>query len=198
MRDPQLCCIGAGTRHGTQGGVDIMVGDINIRLDREGAPPARLGQMEEAELSRVVKRQDGAVAYGQRKPGHREPARSRPVLAQECFGSAWRVTCAALVLSAAQCSLAQPTGNPRGSTAPAVQGNSAKAGANRAAPVDSGAGPIGPEYGPSEARTRRTEPPGGGTAGGLTQRKLTETDPESKSRTDKGSAAPRPVPPSSR
>lgn len=112
--------------------------------------------------------------------------------------NAWKVSGVVLALSVAPLALSQPTGNPKGSTAPSVQGQSAKPGASRATPVDGGAGPIGPGMGPAEARTRRTEPPGGGTAGGLTQRRLTENEPASKSRTDKGSAAPRAAPPGSR
>ena len=110
----------------------------------------------------------------------------------------WRIAGAALALTVAQLALAQPTGNPKGSSAPSAQGNSTKPGATRPSPVDSGAGPIGSDQGPSEARTPRTEPPGGGTAGGLTHRKLNENDPDAKSRTNKGSAAPRPVPSGSR
>lgn len=104
----------------------------------------------------------------------------------------------ALALSVAHVASAQPTGNPKGSTAPSAQGNSDKPSASRSTPTGSGAGRIGPEHGPADARTQRTEPPGGGTAGGLTQRKLPENAPASKSRTDKGSAGPRPVSPDPR
>ncbi|MGJ7545151.1 hypothetical protein [Variovorax sp. LT1R16] len=89
---------------------------------------------------------------------------------------------------------AQSSGNPKGSIAPSAQGKAAAPGASRSGAADSGTGPIRADQGPADARMRRTEPPGGGTAGGLTRRNLNANDPEAKARSDKGSAAPRPVP----
>ncbi|MGJ7492676.1 translation initiation factor IF-2 [Variovorax sp. ZT4R33] len=95
--------------------------------------------------------------------------------------------------------VAQPAGNPKGTARPPVDGNSTKKPATRGGMAET-ASPdtLGPEHGPAHARPRNSQPPGGGTAGGLTRRNMPDTDPASKQRTDKGSAAPRPVPPSSR
>jgi hypothetical protein len=100
----------------------------------------------------------------------------------------------ALLLAAGAAAQAQSAGNPKGSIAPSSQGKAATPGASRASPVDSGTGAPGADQGPADARVRRTEPPGGGTAGGLTRRNLNANDPEAKVRSDKGSAAPQPLP----
>jgi hypothetical protein len=107
-------------------------------------------------------------------------------------------TCAmcavALLLAAGSSVNAQSSGNPKGSIAPSTQGKAPSPGSTRSSPAVSGTGAIGSDLGPADARVRRTEPPGGGTAGGLTRRNLNANDPESKSSSDKGSAAPRPEP----
>jgi len=88
---------------------------------------------------------------------------------------------ALLILAAAaiQAARAQPTGNPRGSTAPSTQGNTEKAPANPARNVDTGrADKLDERQGPAEARIRRTERPGGGSAtGGLTRRNPQDAKP---------------------
>lgn len=95
---------------------------------------------------------------------------------------------------------AQATGNPKGTAVPPAQGTAEKAPAG-GRPAGAGAdmatpsGALTSESGPASARMNRTVPPGGGTAGGLTQRNLTAPEPASKSTTDKGSATPRPVTP---
>ena len=92
---------------------------------------------------------------------------------------------------------AQASGNPKGTAVPPAQGTAEKAPAG--ARPDAGAtssGALTSESGPASARMNRTVPPGGGTAGGLTQRNLTAPEPASKSTTGKGSATPRPVTPS--
>uniref|UniRef100_UPI004039B5F3 hypothetical protein n=1 Tax=Variovorax sp. BK018 TaxID=3450241 RepID=UPI004039B5F3 len=73
----------------------------------------------------------------------------------------------------------QPTGNPKGSVAPSTQGNSEKAPANPARNVDTGRSDrLDEQKGPVDARTRRTERPGGGsTTGGLTRRNPQEANP---------------------
>lgn len=97
---------------------------------------------------------------------------------------------AALVFNVA---LAQPTGNPKGSVAPTERG-AEKPQAGRVAPDGAtGSGKLSSESGPASARTQRTEPPGGGTAGGLTRR----NPAGGPQRSDKGSATARPLPPSS-
>lgn len=109
--------------------------------------------------------------------------------------SATRAACAvALLLAAGGAVNAQSSGNPKGSIAPSTQGKASSPGASRSTPADGGPGAIGADLGPADARVRRTEPPGGGTAGGLTRRNLNANDPASKSSSDKGSAAPRPEP----
>jgi hypothetical protein len=96
---------------------------------------------------------------------------------------------------------AQSTGNPKGTAVPPAQGTAEKSPAG-GRPAGAGAdmapssGALTSESGPASARMNRTVPPGGGTAGGLTQRNLTAPDAASKSTTDKGSATPRPVTPS--
>jgi hypothetical protein len=94
---------------------------------------------------------------------------------------------------------AQPSGNPKGTVAPSAEGNAARSpagGRPAGAAGETSSGPLTSESGPANARMRRTEPPGGGTAGGLTHRNLPANDAASKSTTDKGSAGQRPVPPS--
>jgi hypothetical protein len=93
---------------------------------------------------------------------------------------------------------AQPTGNPKGTGVPPAEGLAQKspAGGRPASAGDTSNGPLTSESGPASARMRRTEPPGGGTAGGLTNRPLTAPEPASRSTTDKGSAGQRPVSPS--
>lgn len=99
--------------------------------------------------------------------------------------------CAVLAVNLA---IAQPTGNPKGSAAPVEQG-AAKPQAGRVAPDGAtGSGKLSSDSGPASARTQRTEPPGGGTAGGLTRRSATQGPQTS----EKGSATARPLPPSSR
>ena len=99
--------------------------------------------------------------------------------------------CAVLAVNLAA---AQPTGNPKGSVAPVEQG-AAKPQAGRVAPDGAtGSGKLSSDSGPASARTQRTEPPGGGTAGGLTRR-----NPSGGPQTsDKGSATARPLPPTSK
>lgn len=98
---------------------------------------------------------------------------------------------------------AQAAGNPKGTGVPPAQGTAEKApagGRPAGAGMEGGArssGALTSESGPASARMNRTVPPGGGTAGGLTQRNLSAPDDAAKSRTDKGSATPRPVTPSS-
>lgn len=72
---------------------------------------------------------------------------------------------------------AQPTGNPKGSAPPPIEGNAAKKPANPARPVDTGrSDPLDESKGPTQARTKRTERPGGGSStGGLTRRSPQET-----------------------
>lgn len=106
------------------------------------------------------------------------------------------VACVAMTCGGAW---AQATGNPKGTGVPPAQGTAEKAPAG-GRPAGAGAtssGALTSESGPASARMNRTVPPGGGTAGGLTQRNLTAPEDASKSRTDKGSATPRPVTPSS-
>lgn len=105
------------------------------------------------------------------------------------------VACVAMTCGGAW---AQATGNPKGTGVPPAQGTAEKAPAG-GRPAGTGAtssGALTSESGPASARMNRTVPPGGGTAGGLTQRNLTAPEDASKSRTDKGSATPRPVTPS--
>lgn len=106
------------------------------------------------------------------------------------------VACVAMTCGGAW---AQATGNPKGTGVPPAQGTAEKAPAG-GRPAGAGAtssGALTSESGPASARMNRTVPPGGGTAGGLTQRNLTAPEDASKSRTDKGSATLRPVTPSS-
>jgi len=116
------------------------------------------------------------------------------------FRAVGLVACVAMTCGGAW---AQATGNPKGTGVPPAQGTAEKApagGRPAGAGADTGAtssGALTSESGPASARTNRTVPPGGGTAGGLTQRNLTAPEDASKSRTDKGSATPRPVTPSS-
>jgi hypothetical protein len=93
---------------------------------------------------------------------------------------------------------AQPTGNPKGTGVPPAAGTAQKspAGSRPATAGDTSNGALTSDSGPASARMRRTEPPGGGTAGGLTNRPKTAADPSSGSTTDKGSAGQRPVSPS--
>lgn len=117
--------------------------------------------------------------------------------------SRFRVAClAACLLTAGGGAWAQATGNPKGTGVPPAQGTAEKAPAG-ARPAGAGtqtgatsSGGLTSESGPASARMNRTVPPGGGTAGGLTQRNLTASESASKSTTDKGSATPRPVTPS--
>lgn len=109
------------------------------------------------------------------------------------------VACVAMTCGGAW---AQATGNPKGTGVPPAQGTAEKApagGRPAGAGAETGAtssGALTSESGPASARLNRTVPPGGGTAGGLTQRNLTAPEAASRSRTDKGSATPRPVTPS--
>lgn len=104
---------------------------------------------------------------------------------------------AALTLGLAASALAQPAGNPKGTSRPPVEGNSVKKPATRGGTAETTSpNRLGPEQGPVDARPTSSQPPGGGTAGGLTRRATPDTDPASKQRSDKGSAAPRPEPPS--
>ena len=110
------------------------------------------------------------------------------------------VTCAAcamaFLLAAGSAVNAQSSGNPKGSIAPSSQGASTQAPAGSRTAPDAASGKLDDSVGPSSARTNRTVPPGGGTAGGLTRRNLSAADPDAKSTTDKGSAAGRPESPS--
>ncbi len=110
------------------------------------------------------------------------------------FRAVGLVACVAMTCGGAW---AQATGNPKGTGVPPAQGTAG--GRPAGAGADTGAtssGALTSESGPASARTNRTVPPGGGTAGGLTQRNLTAPEDAAKSRTDKGSATPRPVTPS--
>jgi len=94
---------------------------------------------------------------------------------------------------------AQPSGNPKGTVTPpetsAPKGRASDAGRPRGTDADQG------KLVGNEAQTRArvqssTPPPGGGTAGGLQPRGSTSGAGGSGVRSDKGSAAPAPVPPS--
>ncbi len=86
----------------------------------------------------------------------------------------------------------QPTGNPKGSVAPSTQGNSEKAPANPARNVDTGrSDKLDDRKGPTDARTRRTERPGGGsTTGGLTRRNPQEANPSPPPETRSNGTSP--------
>lgn len=107
-----------------------------------------------------------------------------------------RHACALTLLSAcAAAAWSQPTGNPKGTMAPSAQSGSGKpAPGNRSDGLTS-TPHLDEKLGPSEARTQRTQPPGGGTAGGLTRRNPRDADPSGKGTTDRGSAEPRPASP---
>lgn len=79
---------------------------------------------------------------------------------------------AGLVVAAGAFAQNPATGNPRGSVAPSGQGNSEKPPAEPARTVDTGrSDPLDSRKGPAEARTNRTQLPGGGSStGGLTRR----------------------------
>jgi hypothetical protein len=111
-------------------------------------------------------------------------------------GAALTLTfCALLLACFTAAPRAQPTGNPKGTLAPEAQGQGAKP-APAASPKLSAGPRLDDSLGPTEARTHRTEPPGGGTAGGLTRRNPQDAHPTDKARSDRGSAQPQPVPPS--
>ncbi|RZL42622.1 MAG: translation initiation factor IF-2 [Variovorax sp.] len=122
-----------------------------------------------------------------------------PVSLQSLFAGSRAIGLVACVAMTCGGAWAQATGNPKGTGVPSAQGTAEKAPAG-GRPAGAGAtssGALTSESGPASARMNRTVPPGGGTAGGLTQRNLTAPEDASKSRTDKGSATPRPVTPSS-
>jgi len=93
---------------------------------------------------------------------------------------------------------AQPTGNPKGTLTP--QDKSAPKGkpsgaATRQGDGETGDGKLVGNEAQTRARIQGAAPPGGGTAGGLQQRDRNEAT-GGTARTDKGSAAARPLPPS--
>jgi hypothetical protein len=94
---------------------------------------------------------------------------------------------------------AQPRGNPKGTVTP-PETSAPKARASSEADRPRGTGTDQGKLVGNEARTRArvqsTQPPGGGTAGGLQRRELNDASGGTAARTDKGSAGSRPVPPS--
>ena len=76
----------------------------------------------------------------------------------------------AACLCGASLAMAQPTGNPKGTIAPSTAGNATKQVPGTASPrPEVHEGGIDSSYGPTRARTHRTQVPGGKTAGGLTK-----------------------------
>jgi hypothetical protein len=106
------------------------------------------------------------------------------------------IHCSVLIaaLTALAPALGQSTGNPKGSAAPSTQGAPAKPAADPKTPSANGSpGPIlDSTRGPASARTQRTEPPGGGPAGGLADHFPQDKHPSAKSATGKAAGAPRP------
>jgi hypothetical protein len=102
-------------------------------------------------------------------------------------------------LAAATSAWAQSTGNPKGTSVPA-ESSAPKAGAapRPRQPDISGAdgGKLVGNAAQTRARTQSSRPPGSGTAGGLPSKDQGATPGNGRTRSDKGSASPRPVPPS--
>ena len=94
-------------------------------------------------------------------------------------------------------SIAQPTGNPKGSVPP-VESNAPKAPAGSGGPrneTGTDTGKIVDKPAGAAARTQAKPTPGSGTAGGLTKRDSQTADPASKGNTSSGPAGPKLVPP---
>jgi hypothetical protein len=106
------------------------------------------------------------------------------------------VHCSVLVaaLTGLAPALAQSTGNPKGSVAPSTQGAAAKPPADPKTPSANGSpGPIlDSTRGPASARTQRTQPPGGGPAGGLADHFPQDNHPSAGKATGKAAGASRP------
>ncbi|MDH6169893.1 hypothetical protein M2282_005063 [Variovorax boronicumulans] len=104
----------------------------------------------------------------------------------------WSFFAAGLVAAAAAPQVhAQPSGNPKGSAAPSMQGNSEKKPANPARTVDTGRSePLDESKGPTEMRGRTQRPGGGSATGGLTRR-----NPQEQSQSQAQPSVPTTAPP---
>lgn len=91
---------------------------------------------------------------------------------------------------------AQPTGNPKGTTAPPeTTAPKSSSSTNSGAGSNDGGKLVGTDA-QTRARLQGAKPPGGGTEGGLQRRDANDASNGGATRSDKGSATARPLPPS--
>ena len=91
---------------------------------------------------------------------------------------------------------AQPTGNPKGTAAaPETTAPKSSSSANSGTGSSDGGKLVGTDA-QARARLQGAKPPGGGTEGGLQRRDANDASNGGATRSDKGSATARPLPPS--
>lgn len=116
----------------------------------------------------------------------------QPLVTKRCAGAALT----AILLTTTSFTMAQSAGNPKGSVTPPETSAPKPVAASGARSRD-GAG-ASAQYSDTEAQARAriqgAKPPGGGTEGGLARQGASASEGRDGSRSDKGSAAPRPVP----